>query len=118
MRASLIIFGVIFLAIGGFLFFVPIQQFSVDTTSGSDTRTSSALLTVPVGWSYTSAIIGFILLVFGLAIPGQKAVQGPRGARGLRGKGPVHHKRSTRRRTRGVALAKGTSVTTTTRIKR
>jgi len=123
MRTGLIIFGVIFLVIGGFLFFVPVQEVSVDTTSGSDVRTSSALVTVPIGWSYASLIIGFVLLVFGLAIPGPKAVQGPRGARGLRGKGPVHHKRAKkhsvpRRKSRRASLPRGTSVTTTTRIRR
>src|SRR4030042_2712695 len=121
MRTSLIIFGVIFLVIGGLLYFVPMQQIKADTTTagsgGADTRTSSASITVPVEWAYASAVIGFILLMLGLIIPGPvKALQGQKGARGPRGKGPAHHKRS--RRSRRAALPKGTSVTTTTKIKR
>jgi TRAP-type C4-dicarboxylate transport system permease small subunit len=73
MRASLVIFGVIFLVIGGLLYFVPMQEIKADTTTigggNVDTRTSSARVTVPTGWAYASAIIGFILLVIGLAIP-------------------------------------------------
>lgn len=73
MRTSLIIFGVIFLVIGGLLYFVPVQQIKADTTTSGggnvDTRTSSASITVPVGWAYASATIGFVLLIFGLAIP-------------------------------------------------
>jgi len=122
MRASLIIFGVTFLVIGGLLYFMPMQEIKADTSTegsgGADMRTSSASITVPVGWAYASAIIGFILLMFGLVIPGSvKAVQGPRGPRG---KGPArrHKRRSPRRKSRRAVLPKGTSVTTTTRIKR
>jgi len=124
MRTSLIIFGVIFLVIGGLLYFVPMQQIEADTTTegsgGADTRTSSASITIPAGWAYASAIIGFILLMFGLIIPGPiKNIQGQRGARGPRGKVPLRRKRSTKRRkVRRAALHRGTSVTTTTKIKR
>jgi hypothetical protein len=73
MKASLIIFGVIFLVVGGLLYFVPMQQISAGTTTtgngGVDTRTSSARVTVPIEWAYASAIIGAVLLVLGLAIP-------------------------------------------------
>lgn len=73
MRASLVIFGIIFLVIGGLLYFVPMQQIKANTTTTSggdvDTRTSSASVTVPAEWAYASAIIGFILLVLGLVIP-------------------------------------------------
>jgi|SRR3989344_9135260 len=73
MRTSLIIFGVIFLVIGGLLYFVPMQEVKADTTTvgdgGVDTRTSSARITVPVQWAYSSVIIGFILLIFGMVIP-------------------------------------------------
>ena len=73
MKASLIVFGVIFLLIGGSLYFVPRQVFKVDTTTSgdgsTDTRTSSARVTVPVEWAFAAAIIGFISLVLGLAIP-------------------------------------------------
>lgn len=73
MRASLVIFGVIFLVLGGVLYFVPMQQLNANTTTSGggsvDTRTSSASINIPVEWAYASAIIGFILLVLGLAIP-------------------------------------------------
>jgi hypothetical protein len=73
MRTSLIIFGVIFLVIGGLLYFVPMQVIRADTTTagntGIDTRTSSASVTVPTGWAFASAIIGFVLLIFGLVSP-------------------------------------------------
>jgi hypothetical protein len=72
MRASLLIFGVIFLVLGGLFYFVPMQQIRADTTTTgggtTDTRTSSANITVPVEWAYAFAIIGFILFIFGLAI--------------------------------------------------
>lgn len=130
MKTSLIIFGVIFLVLGGFFYFVPILNLSADTSTASggstDVRTSSASVTIPVGWAYSSAIIGFVLFVIGLVAPGRssRVIQGPKGARGPRGyvnhrkkKTYVHHRRSTsRRRSRG--LPRGTSVTTTTRIKR
>ena len=71
MRTSLIIFGVIFLVIGGLLYLVPMQQISADTTTvgngNTDTRTSSARVTVPVGWAFAFALIGLILLILGLA---------------------------------------------------
>lgn len=74
MRTSLIVFGVIFLVIGGLLYFVPIQKISANTTTTSaegnvDNRTSSAKLTIPIVWAYAAAIIGFILLILGFAIP-------------------------------------------------
>lgn len=74
MKASLVIFGVIFLVVGVLLYLIPLQQISADTTTTGggdvDTRTSSASVTVPVEWAYASAIIGFVLLVLGLVIPG------------------------------------------------
>ena len=73
MNSSLIIFGVIFLVIGGLLYIMPMQVLTADTTTagngGTDSRTSSARVTVPVEWAYASAIIGFVLLLFGLVIP-------------------------------------------------
>lgn len=73
MRTGLIIFGVIFLVIGALLYFIPLQQIKADTTTigngNTDTRTSSASLTVPIEWAYASGIIGFILLILGLALP-------------------------------------------------
>jgi multisubunit Na+/H+ antiporter MnhG subunit len=52
MREGLIALGVIFLVLGVLFYFVPMQQFNV-----------------PVEWTYASAAIGFILLIFGLVIP-------------------------------------------------
>ena len=83
MRTSLIIFGVIFLVIGGLLYFVPMQQISADTTTASgngnvDTRVSTASVAVPIGWAYASAIIGFVLLMLGILIPGPIARHDPR----------------------------------------
>jgi len=73
MRTSLIVFGVIFLVIGVLLYLVPMQQVSANTsTTGNgitDTRTSSARVTVPVEWAFASAVIGFLLMIFGLVIP-------------------------------------------------
>ena len=73
MRTSLIIFGVIFLVIGGLLYYVPMQVVQADTTTigngDVDTRTSSASVTVPIEWAFASGIIGFILLLLGLVIP-------------------------------------------------
>jgi len=126
MKASLIIFGVIFLVIGGLLYFVPTLQLQANTSTASggstDVRSSSASVTIPVGWAYASAIIGFVLLILGLVIPGSvKVIRGPRGPRG---RSPVHHRRSpvrrstVRRKSRRATLPRGTSVTTTTRIKR
>ena len=73
MRTSLVIFGVIFLVIGGLLYFLPLQQVTADTTTtgngATDTRTSSARVTVPIEWSFGAAIIGFVLLVLGFVIP-------------------------------------------------
>jgi len=73
MRTGLIIFGVIFLVIGALLYFVPMQQIKADTTTtdggNTDTRTSSASVSVPVEWAYASGAIGLILFILGLAIP-------------------------------------------------
>ncbi|MFH2020268.1 MAG: hypothetical protein ABIJ34_02575 [archaeon] len=73
MRTGLIVFGVIFLVIGGLLYFVPMQEIKADTTTtgsgNTDTRTSSARITVPIGWAYASIITGLVLLIFGLIIP-------------------------------------------------
>lgn len=118
MRASLIVFGVIFLVIGGLLYYVPMQQIKASTTTSgagtTDVRTSSANVTVPIEWAYASAIIGFVLLMLGLTIPGSvRNVQGPRGPRGR-----SYERRPARRRSRGAALPRSTSVSTTTRIKR
>lgn len=121
MRTGLIVLGVIFLAIGVLLYLVPVQGIKADTTTGdAGTVTSSATVTVPVGWAYTFAGIGFVLLMLGLMISGPtRVVQGPRGPRGRtakrkRSKRPVRRTRTYRKAT----LPRGTSVTTTTRIRR
>ena len=119
MKSSLIIFGVIFLVLGVYLYYVPVQNVSAETTTGADgtlsERTSSASVTVPQMWAFVSGTIGLILLILGLVSPGPvRNVQGPRGPRG---RSAARRRRSAPRR-RGAALPRGTSVTTTTRIKR
>ncbi len=73
MRTSLVIFGMIFLVVGVLLYFLPMQEIKADTTTSGngnlDTRTSSARVTVPIAWSFASAILGFVLLMLGFAIP-------------------------------------------------
>lgn len=73
MKTGLVVFGVIFLVIGALLYYIPVQQIKADTTTSgggtTDTRTSSASITVPAGWAYASAAIGSILFFLGLAIP-------------------------------------------------
>lgn len=82
MKTSLIIFGVIFLVIGGLLYFVPMQEFKVGTTTigngDSDVRTSSANVTIPTEWAYASALIGLVLLVLGFVIPSSNAKNNPK----------------------------------------
>jgi len=108
MRTGMIIFGVIFLVIGGLLYFYPSQTVGAQTSTGIDVTNSSATLNTPVVWSYALLIIGGILLLLGLVIPGSvKAVQGPRGPRG---RGPARYKRSSRI---SKKLPRGTTVTTT-----
>lgn len=76
MRSGLFIFGMIFLAVGGLLYFIPMQRVSADTTTTGDgtidIRTSSAGVTVPVEWAYTSLILGLFLTVAGLVAPSPK----------------------------------------------
>lgn len=115
MRTGLVIFGVIFLALGVLLYLMPVQEIKADTTTGTaDPVTSSAVVTVPVGWAYTSAAVGFVLLIFGLIIPGSASVVGPRGPRGRTAK----RRRPVQRRYRKATLPRGTSVTTTIRTRR
>lgn len=118
MKTSLIVIGIIFLVVGALLYFIPMQNFSADTTTtedgSTDVRTSSASIDIPVGWAYATAIIGFVLLVLGLSIPSSvKTVRGPRGPRGR-----VSAKKKTPKRKRKRALSKGTSVTKTTKTVR
>ncbi|MCR4327098.1 MAG: hypothetical protein NUV46_00780 [Nanoarchaeota archaeon] len=113
MKTNLIVFGVIFLVLGVLFYLIPLQEISADTTTNSggdvDVRTSSAGVNIPVGWAYASVVIGVILTIFGLVLPGPiKTVRGPRGPRGR-----VQKKRPTVRRARRRLLPKGTSVTKT-----
>ena len=115
MRLTLIILGVIFLVIGGVLYYYPTQSLSAQTntagTGGTDVRTSSAVFSIPVEWSYASLAMGAILLLLGLVIPGPvREVQGPRGPRGR----AAYSRRPVYRRSRRSRIA---SVTKTTRMK-
>lgn len=126
MRFGLIILGIIFLVIGGILFLYPSQTFSTQTNSApigeSNVRNSSAILDIPVEWSYGLMIMGILFLILGLAVPNNtpnhtQIVTGPRGPRGSRGiaaKKPIRRVR----RSKATTLPSGTSVTTTTRIQR
>jgi uncharacterized membrane protein len=74
MKTGLIVFGVILLVIGTLFYFVPMQKITANTTNtenngNTDTNSSSASVTIPVEWAYAFAIIGFVLLIFGLTIP-------------------------------------------------
>lgn len=73
MRSSLIIIGVIFLIVGGFLYYIPNQQFSANTTvvtnGNPSTQTSLASVYIPTGLAAASVMIGFILLVLGMVMP-------------------------------------------------
>jgi hypothetical protein len=77
MRTGLIVFGVIFLVLGGFLFFRPSQTAQATTTTvgeaTADTRTSYATVTAPPSLTYASLLIGLVLLVLGFALPGPRA---------------------------------------------
>jgi hypothetical protein len=81
MRTSLIVFGVIFLVIGGFLYLMPSQTAQATTTTvgenSSDTRTSYATVSVPLPVTYALLVIGLILAVLGFALPGPRP-NGPR----------------------------------------
>ncbi|MEK6894116.1 MAG: hypothetical protein AABX10_01500, partial [Nanoarchaeota archaeon] len=78
MRIGLVILGVIFLVLGVVLYLYPSQTFSAQTNvapSGqSNIVNSSAKFQVPVEWSYTLSIIGFIFLLFGSVIPSHAQV--------------------------------------------
>lgn len=75
MKTGLIVFGILFLVIGGLIYSLPTQDFAAETTTtgegNTNTYTSTASVDVPKEWAYASAIIGMILLVMGLAIPGK-----------------------------------------------
>jgi hypothetical protein len=73
MKTSLIIFGVIFLVIGGIFYFYPTQTASATTTTNPDTglpdvRTSSASVQIPSSVTYAMLAIGAILLILGFVL--------------------------------------------------
>lgn len=76
MRTSLVIFGVIFLVIGGLFYFMPSQTAKATTTTvgavTTDTRTSYATVSVPLPVTYAVLAIGLILSVLGFALPGPR----------------------------------------------
>ena len=142
MRTGLIILGVIFLVLGGILYFYPSQSFSAQTNvapSGqNNVVNSSARFQIPVEWSYALSIIGALFLIFGLVIPnpmplvvptvapapvaqthtiitGTPGPRGPRGSKGTKGlKGSKGKTQSAKTVSKRRASSPGASVTTTT----
>src|SRR3989338_4540217 len=99
MRFGLIVLGIIFLVLGGVLYYYPSQSFSAQTdssTTGTTSQTTtSAAFSIPVEWSYAMIIMGGLFLLLGLVIPSQTSsvkvipdpvryLPGPRGPRGSR----------------------------------
>ncbi len=78
MRTGLIVFGVIFLVLAVILWAMPAQTAGATTTTYDDgtvdTRTTYATVAVP--WPATLAVglIGLVLLVLGLTLPGPRQV--------------------------------------------
>lgn len=119
MRTSLIVFGVIFLVLGALLYFYPSQSLGAQTSTGGQVTNSSAVFNIPIHWSYGLMIIGAIFLLLGLMLPGHvRVVQGLRGPKGSPGKVVRRRAKRVSRTSRSARLPKGTTVTTTTRIKR
>ncbi len=73
MNTTLIVLGVVFLVIGGLLYFVPLQSIGAQTTTSQEGDTSTqrafASVIIPPSWSMAIAVIGTLLLVIGLVIP-------------------------------------------------
>lgn len=123
MKVGLIVLGIILLVVGGVLYLYPSQTFSTQTNSApngeSNVRNSSAILNIPIEWSYGLMIMGALFLVFGLVAPSPvQVISGQPGPRGHRGSPGKVTQRRVRGKSRAVALPSGTSVTTTTRIQR
>jgi len=78
MRTGLIVFGVVFLVLGGLLFYVPTQTAksttTVTTPQNTDTYTTQRSLNIPPSLTYAVLAIGAILLVLGFALPGPKVI--------------------------------------------
>lgn len=73
MKTSLILFGVIFLVIGGVFYFMPSQTAQATTTTvgpTTDTRTSYATIQIPPSVTYATLLIGLALLALGFILPG------------------------------------------------
>src|SRR3989338_2773521 len=74
MRTGLLVLGVIFLVLGGVLYFIPELTAGATTAvvdaEGADTRTAYA--SVLVSWPIILAtlLIGLVLFLLGLALPG------------------------------------------------
>lgn len=135
MRFGLVVLGIIFLVLGGVLNFYPSQTFSAQTNVAapgeSNVVNSSAMLNIPVEWSYALLIMGALFLLIGLVMPGPTntkvvsgvGVRGPRGYRGKvrtkvrRARSPVRSARRPVKRTRGRALGTTSVTTTTTRTR-
>ncbi len=77
MKTGLIVFGVIFLVLGGMLYFMPTQKAAATTTTvdeqGRDTQTSYATVEVPWPISVAFVVIGCLLLIIGI-IPRDKVI--------------------------------------------
>jgi len=77
MKTGLIVFGVIFLVIGGLLYFMPTQTAQATTTTvgaaTTDTRTSYASVSMPLPVTIAVLFIGLVLLVLGFALPSAQA---------------------------------------------
>lgn len=79
MKTLLVVIGVIFLVIGGVLYYIPTQTAGATTTTtnnfGSNTQVSSATFIVPFQYIIASLIIGAVLLLLGLVIPSTTIVK-------------------------------------------
>jgi hypothetical protein len=76
MKTSLIIFGIIFLVLGGIFYLNPTQSASATTTTqpttgAADVRTSTASIQVPAAVTLAMLLIGSILLILGFVLGNQ-----------------------------------------------
>ena len=80
MKVSLIIVGVILLAIGGVFYFMPVQTVSADTTTTGDgtpdTRTSTATFQIPEAVTIATLAAGLVLFILGAFIPSSSKDEG------------------------------------------
>jgi len=79
MRTGLVVFGVVFVVLSGVLYLLSSQTFSATTMTStptdSDVRVSSASVNIP--WEITAGIflVGIVMTVFGLIMPGMHDVR-------------------------------------------